>query len=529
MNKAHACRKIGGWNKRQRGVFMSNDQDRGTMIARTILAATASLLALSGASHARSAPDAAPAAMGTAAQLQLAQLEVEIYVDPSGRRVLVDPRTGRVVGVVGEDVQPLGRSARPPIYDEPIYDEPYYGDEPFADDYRDEWSVREERRQERRERRLRELGRAEPPSVIDRAPVIQRAPDYAVPREVPREAQPPAVVTIPPVERAPLVEPGTTNEDTASIEPTLPSAGEVETLTVPSQQPEMGSINPTPGAGPSEEVAKIQILLDRVGASPGEIDGRIGDNVNRAITAYRDLTGRALRTYDPDSIDALLAETGGDPFTTYEITAMDAAGPFVASIPEDYGEKAQMERLGYTSTLEMLAERFHMSEGYLRSLNPGVDFSRPGTRIKVANIARAKRAEVTRIVADKGNKQLRAYGANGRVVAVYPATIGSQATPSPTGTHTVERIAIDPEYTYNPNINFKQGDNDRILTIPPGPNGPVGSVWIALSKPTYGIHGTPEPGKIGKTYSNGCIRLTNWDAQELAKLVKAGVTVEFVE
>ncbi|MEN0041808.1 MAG: L,D-transpeptidase, partial [Pseudomonadota bacterium] len=95
--------------------------------------------------------------------------------------------------------------------------------------------------------------------------------------------------------------------------------------------------------------------------------------------------------------------------------------------------------------------------------------------------------------------------------------------------HSVARIALDPEYTYNPKINFQQGTNDKILRIPPGPNGPVGSVWIALSKPTYGIHGTPDPAKIGKTNSNGCIRLTNWDARELAANVRKGVTVEFVE
>lgn len=148
-------------------------------------------------------------------------------------------------------------------------------------------------------------------------------------------------------------------------------------------------------------------------------------------------------------------------------------------------------------------------------------------RIRVANVPRPKREKVAHIVADKSAKQVRAFDASGNLVVAYPATIGSQATPSPTGTHTVERIALDPEYTYNPKINFQQGNNDRVLRIPPGPNGPVGSVWIALSKPTYGIHGTPEPSKIGKTYSNGCIRLTNWDAQELAKLVSKGVTVEF--
>ncbi|PZN49764.1 MAG: hypothetical protein DIU65_13850, partial [Proteobacteria bacterium] len=126
-------------------------------------------------------------------------------------------------------------------------------------------------------------------------------------------------------------------------------------------------------------------------------------------------------------------------------------------------------------------------------------------------------------------KQVFAYDEAGKLVAAYPATIGSSDTPSPSGTHAVSRIAFDPNYTYNPKVNFKQGDNDKILTIPPGPNGPVGTVWIALDKPTYGIHGTPEPSKIGKTHSHGCVRLTNWDAAELAKLVKPGVPVEFVD
>jgi lipoprotein-anchoring transpeptidase ErfK/SrfK len=270
-------------------------------------------------------------------------------------------------------------------------------------------------------------------------------------------------------------------------------------------------------------------LLDRMGLSPGVIDGRMGDNVNKAISAYRDKTGSALRTYDAKAIDEALAASGGTAFMDYEITAVDAAGPYVASVPEDYSEKAKLDRLSFTSVTEALAERFHMDENYLKALNPGVNFNRPGTIIKVVRTAPAIKAEVTRIVADKGRKQVRAYDAAGKLVAAYPATIGSQDTPSPSGTVTVERIAFDPQYTYNPKINFKQGQNDKVLTIPPGPNGPVGSIWIALSKPTYGIHGTPEPSKIGKTYSHGCVRLTNWDAAELAGMVKKGTVVEFLD
>ena len=232
---------------------------------------------------------------------------------------------------------------------------------------------------------------------------------------------------------------------------------------------------------------------------------------------------------DAAGIKAAIAASGGDAFALYEITPEDAAGPYVASIPADYSEKAKLERMAYTSVTEALAERFHMDEAYLKALDPEANFDRPGTRVRVVNFGRTVSTKVQRIIADKGEEQVFAYDASGQLVAAYPATIGSSDTPSPTGIHVVSRIAINPNYTYNPKINFKQGENNKVLTIPPGPNGPVGSVWIALDKPTYGIHGTPDPSKIGKTESHGCIRLTNFDAQELAKLRSSGVTVEFIE
>jgi lipoprotein-anchoring transpeptidase ErfK/SrfK len=283
------------------------------------------------------------------------------------------------------------------------------------------------------------------------------------------------------------------------------------------------------GAPRDTGVADLQILLDRKGASPGVIDGRLGSNVDKALAAYREITGQHLEATYTDAINEALAESGGDAFVSYTITPEDAAGPFVASVPSDYRQKAELDRLSFTSVSEMVAERFHMDEAYLKALNPEAVFGRAGTIIKVANTGANIKTAVDHIVADKAKKQVRAYDASGRLVVAYPASIGSSDTPSPAGTHEVAKIAIDPEYTYNPNLNFKQGDNDRVLTIPPGPNGPVGSVWIGLSKPTYGIHGTPDPSKIGKTESHGCVRLTNWDASELAKLVKRGVSVEFAE
>ncbi len=280
---------------------------------------------------------------------------------------------------------------------------------------------------------------------------------------------------------------------------------------------------------PQAEIAALQVFLDRQGISPGVIDGHLGDNVNKAVAAWQEMTGETLDPNNSEDIMQRLTYEGGLPIVDYTITAADAAGPYVASIPDDYAHKAQLPAMSFTSVTEALAERFHMDEEYLKSLNPGVDFSVPGSIIKVINSGQPKTGEVVRVVANKAKKQVFAYGADGRLIAAYPATIGSSDTPSPSGTHTVERIALNPGYTYNPKINFKQGNNDKILQIPPGPNGPVGTVWIALSKPTYGIHGTPEPSKIGKTNSHGCIRLTNWDATELAKMVKQGTVVEFVD
>jgi lipoprotein-anchoring transpeptidase ErfK/SrfK len=467
---------------------------------------------------------------GHAGAVVLAQNgDYQIFYDGNGNRVIVDAGTGKVIAVQPPETR-FDRRALRRQQRQRAYDDGYYLDDP-----REAARYRRQQMEDERDTFAPPSDRYDDPyGDYPQAdgngfgdgfpPPPGRDGGYgdAYPERAPAN-RPDTVRRDRPVERKPL--------DEASIAPAQPQ-GSIEEPGNPSPSaiPDSGvRVDPSLSLGSREDIADLQILLDRTGASPGAIDGRFGSNLDKALSAYQEITGTRLRTTDMAAIREALAKTGGDAFASYTITPEDVAGPYVASIPEDYGEKAKLERMGYTSVAEALAERFHMDENYLKALNPGINFNRPGSVIKVANFGKLVSTPVVRIIADKGRKQVRAYDASGKLVAAYPATIGSTDTPSPSGTHTVTRVAFNPNYTYNPKINFRQGQNDKVLTIPPGPNGPVGSVWIALDKPTYGIHGTPDPSKIGKTASHGCVRLTNWDATELAKLVKPGVVVEFVD
>ena len=447
--------------------------------------------------------------------------DFDVYYDARGNRVIVDAESGKVIAIQPPDTRFDRRALRRQLRARELGRAPVEEDDPY-------YLENPEDMARYRRKRLDEDGNIIiEPQVEESDPYgdnsEQAFPDPPQDDSAYPDAPQPAKPGI--VKRQPLNE--------ASIEPVDPATLEeqvapTEQGALPPKTDGKTSVDPSLSLGARQDVANLQVLLDRAGASPGVIDARFGSNVDKALAAYNEITGSNLRSTDSVGIQAALAQSGGDAFANYTITPEDAAGPYVASIPEDYSKKAQLDRMGFTSVTEALAERFHMDEAYLKSLNPQADFNRPGTIVKVANFGKLVATPVARIVADKGKKEVFAYDAAGKLIAAYPATIGSSDTPSPTGTHTVSRIALDPNYTYNPNINFKQGENDKVLTIPPGPNGPVGSVWIALDKPTYGIHGTPEPSKIGKTESHGCVRLTNWDARELAKIVSPGVTVEFV-
>ena len=276
------------------------------------------------------------------------------------------------------------------------------------------------------------------------------------------------------------------------------------------------------GVDPTDMLA-TQVLIDRAGFSPGEIDGRGGRNTQNAIAAFEKATGTAMA-------DAVAATTV-PPTTSYTITPEDAAAPTVPSIPADMMEKAKLKRLDYTSLVEMLAERFHASPAVLKLLNPTVKFV-AGEAITVPNVNVASDAEgkplpnIT-VRVSKAASTLQVVDAAGKVLMHAPVTSGSQHDPLPIGSWTVTAVARNPSFNYNPDLFWDADPAHAKAKIPPGPNGPVGLVWIDISKPHYGLHGTPEPGTVGHTTSHGCVRLTNWDALKLAAMVGKGTKVEF--
>jgi lipoprotein-anchoring transpeptidase ErfK/SrfK len=280
-----------------------------------------------------------------------------------------------------------------------------------------------------------------------------------------------------------------------------------------------------------EVLLKAQVLLDRAGFSPGAIDGRPGSNFVNALRAFQQQHELA----DSGALDAptwsKLTEGASAPvLIEYVIAAEDVKGPFAEEIPDSYEKQAALKRLGYTVAAELLAERFHMDEDLLEDLNPKKELDRPGTTVVVANVKLAPpRLQVTRIVVEKGKRTLRAFDPEGRLVGFYPASIGSDERPPPSGTLKITRVVHNPHYVYDPRFQFDGVKAKTKIRIAPGPNNPVGAVWMNLNERSYGIHGTAEPSKIGKTYSHGCVRLTNWDARILAAIVKKGTTVEFVE
>jgi lipoprotein-anchoring transpeptidase ErfK/SrfK len=282
-------------------------------------------------------------------------------------------------------------------------------------------------------------------------------------------------------------------------------------------------------SGSSRDLITAEVLLDRAHHSPGAIDGRMSRNLRNAIAGFEASEGmRVDGELTPEVWSALESVGGGPVLRDYVITSSDVSGPFLRNAPRGFAAQSKLRSLGYRSPVQRIAARFHMSQQLLRALNPGADFSRPGERIVVAALGPSELpTSVAVIEVDKARKAVRAYDAQDRLIATYPATVGSTAFPSPHGTHRVVRVDWNPTYHYDPNVlHFAHVHHP--FSIKPGPNNPVGVVRIALSKPGYEIHGSGAAENIGKTQSHGCVRLTNWDATQLARMVHPGTVVEFV-
>jgi lipoprotein-anchoring transpeptidase ErfK/SrfK len=295
----------------------------------------------------------------------------------------------------------------------------------------------------------------------------------------------------------------------------------------------LGALDPK-----AREALAIQVTLDRAGFSPGEIDAAPGTNTARASAAFEQAKG------SPPTGHA-------EPVLSYAITPEDAAGPF-AEVPVDMMEKSKLETLGYASVLELLAERFHASPKLLQRLNAGVRFE-AGETIVVPNVepfsppapstaasgapadaasgqgrgaaAKKQTAPALTVTVTDRTKSLEVRNEAGEILMYAPVTVGSEHDPLPVGEWKVTGVSQNPPFNYNPDLFWDADPAHSKARIAPGPNNPVGVVWIDLTKEHYGMHGTPEPARIGYTQSHGCIRLTNWDAMRLAALVSPGTRV----
>lgn len=295
-------------------------------------------------------------------------------------------------------------------------------------------------------------------------------------------------------------------------------------------------------------ILHVQVILDHLGFGPGVIDGRGGQSLKLALVGYQKESGlRQTGEIDQATLRSLHRHRAIRPLRALRIGEGDLAGPFVGRLPEDPAEQAKLPTLGYANAVEKLAERFHTTPETLVALNPGGRLA-AGSVLRFPNVVPQSRAydpelpaewrqrlsdlnvnaaqpQADLVVVDKSDGVLRAY-AGDKLLAQFPATMGSRHDPLPLGNWTIQGLSYNPTYSYNPAL-LRNAKSDSKHQLPAGPNSPVGVIWMDLNKPHYGIHGTPHPETIGRAESNGCVRLTNWDAARLSLMVKAGTKARF--
>lgn len=300
-----------------------------------------------------------------------------------------------------------------------------------------------------------------------------------------------------------------------------------------------------------QRILGTQVLLDRLGFGPGVIDGRTGMSLTKALKGYQEAKGLKVTGMLDDATVKSFEPYRGTPGTIdVKLTDDILEGPFVGPLPAEESDQAKMKVLGYADAMEKLAERYHTTKATLIALNAPEMRVTAGATIKVPNVIPAAmdypadinpvwkktlwtlnvgsdQPEAARIVVDKSDAVLRAYDGAGKLIAQFPATMGSEHDPLPIGRWKIQGRSYNPTFHFNPRLFWDADSKDEKALLPAGPNGPVGVVWLDLDKKHYGIHGTPNPEKIGRTESHGCIRLTNWDAARLATMVKPGTPAIF--
>ncbi len=324
-----------------------------------------------------------------------------------------------------------------------------------------------------------------------------------------------------------------------------------------------GSIGPTvlaqPGTSAKVPTAKsldrtilhVQVILDHLGFSPGVLDGQRGQSLTAALKGFQEARGLAITgETDRATLRALYPYRALRPTRTLTLTEAALAGPFVNPTPKEPADQAKLPAMAYRSPIEKLAEMFHTKPEVLVALNAPDTKLAPGTKVVFPNAVPSSRTyddklpalwrqtlndlnvsaeqpQGVKVVVDKSDQVLRVLDKDGKLVAQFNATMGSSHDPLPIGTWKIQGASYNPPFHYNPDLFWDAKEGDDPARIPPGPNGPVGVIWLDLSKPHYGIHGTPNPETIGRSESHGCIRLTNWDAARLSLMVKPGTPAVF--